>query len=270
MSDLCVIMSVYKKDKLVYLTLAVDSILRQTYNKFDLYIAVDGAVDQDIETYLNCIKDKRVQVFFRKKNKGLAQSLNDLLNIVLVKNYNFIARMDADDIACTDRFLKQRHFLLENKTIDIVGGHILEIDENNESKNKTVKYPLTHNECFLFFKKRDPVAHPAVMFKKTYFKKAGIYDSNFRKNQDTELWFRGFKNQCHFANIDEVVLKFRISGELFERRGNFNDAFKFFFARIRINYKLSYNLTAYIYAFLYLLLSLSPIWFKKITYKKFR
>ena len=268
--QLCVIMSLYKDDRLEYLKSATESILNQTYSDFDFYIQFDGIVKQECENYLHNLKDNRVKIFKRNENKGLACSLNDLLKIILFKNYKYVARMDADDISMPKRFEKQIDFLKKNRETDIIGGYILEIDKNGNSKNKHIKYPLTHEECFIFFKKRDPLAHPAVMFNKRFFLKAGFYSEEHRKNQDTILWFNGFLNDCIFANLNETVIKFRITDNLYKRRGNYKTAIKFFIDRIKINYHLKYNFDAYIYSFLYLLVSLSPVFIKKILYNKLR
>ena len=95
---IAVIMSIYRNDRNNFVKLAVDSILNQTYKDFDYYIQYDGPVDAEVDAYLSGLKDERVRIQRRAENKGLAQSLNDLLNIVKSMGYEFIARMDADDI----------------------------------------------------------------------------------------------------------------------------------------------------------------------------
>lgn len=104
---IAVIMSLYKSDVLDYVKFAVESILNQTYSNFDFYIQYDGYVKEDVDAYLSGIKDERVHLFRREQNKGLAHSLNDLLSIVMPMGYEYIARMDADDISMPERFDKQ-------------------------------------------------------------------------------------------------------------------------------------------------------------------
>ena len=64
------------------------------------------------------------------------------------------------------------------------------------------------------------MAHPAVMFRKSYFEKVEGYRSEFRKNQDTMLWFDGFKSGCVFANIPDTVLYFRVTDSMLGKRRN--------------------------------------------------
>lgn len=65
--------------------------------------------------------------------------------------------------------------------VDVVGGAIEEIDDNGEKKGKKVVYPLTHDDCRKFFRYRDPLAHPATFFRKSYFDKAKGYRPKYRK-----------------------------------------------------------------------------------------
>ena len=75
----------------------MESILSQTYKDFDYYIQFDGAIDASVEVYLRGLKDERIKISARSENKGLAYSLNELLQIFMPKGYEYIARMDADD-----------------------------------------------------------------------------------------------------------------------------------------------------------------------------
>ena len=79
MQKLVVIESVYKNDKSAYLRLSLDSIFAQSFQDFKL-LYIDGPMDAEVDAYLSRIKDDRVRILRRAENKGLAQSLNDLLN----------------------------------------------------------------------------------------------------------------------------------------------------------------------------------------------
>ena len=79
--NIAVIMSIYKNDRLDFVSQAVESILYQTYYNFDFYIQYDGPVKNEIESYFVGLNDNRIKIYKRSENKGLAQSLNDLLNI---------------------------------------------------------------------------------------------------------------------------------------------------------------------------------------------
>ena len=169
-----VIMSIYKNDKLIYVAQCVDSLLKQTFKDFHVYVQYDGVVESGIEHFFMELNDSRFHVYGRDENYGLAYSLNELLTIVLSKGYDYVLRMDADDICLSNRFEKQIIYMNNHKNIDICGGHIEEMDENKKSIG-VIRYPLSHDEMKCFFGKRNPLAHMSVIFRKSYFHKAGLY-----------------------------------------------------------------------------------------------
>lgn len=113
-----VIMSLYRNDTIEFVTLAVESILNQSYTDFDLYIQYDGPIKDEVDAYLSHLNDERIHIYKRLENKGLAQSLNDLLKIVKPLEYDYIARMDADDISTTDRF--ENRFIICNPILILI------------------------------------------------------------------------------------------------------------------------------------------------------
>lgn len=274
MDRLAIILPIYLKDKLPFVILSVNSLLNQTYNgKIKVYIGVDGPVDEELEQCLKEYeKDERVSVQWFKENRGLAIVLNDLLDICFREGYEFIARMDADDISTPDRIEKQMTYLKDNTDIDVVGGAIEEIDENDKSRGKTIVYPATHEECREFFSRRNPHAHPAVLFRKRFFEKAGCkYRPEYRQNQDTMLWLDGMKAGTKHANIPDVVLKFRFTNSLFKKRRNgWAFAKKQLEDRKMINKTLGYGFGATVFGYMMFIMLVSPAWVKKIAYKVFR
>lgn len=270
-----VILPVYKNDKVPYVKLSFDSIINQRYKDIHLYIyiGVDGPVGEELEQCLKEYeKNERVSVQWFKENRGLAIVLNDLLDICFREGYEFIARMDADDISMPERIDKQMEYLLENPDIDVVGGAIEEIDENGESRGKTIIYPATHEECREFFSRRNPHAHPAVLFRKRFFDKAGCkYRPEYRQNQDTMLWLDGMKAGTKHANISDVVLKFRFTNTLFKKRRNgWAFAKKQLEDRKMINKTLGYGFGATVFGYMMFIMLVSPAWVKKIAYQVFR
>ncbi len=267
-----ILLPVYNGDKVEFVKLAVSSILNQTYTNYFLFIGVDGPISDDLNKCLLSFKfDKRVKIIKYKENRGLAKVLNDLLVICFEYKLNYIARMDADDISFPHRIAKQLEYMQNNPNIDVVGGAIEEIDENSQTRNKIIYYPKNNEECFNFFKKRDPLAHPSAFFNKRFFEKAGFYNENYRKDQDTVLWYQGFKNGCIFANIQEVVLQFRINKNFFaNRRSGLKRAFKYLLIRFNINYNLKLGFISYIYAIGYFFITISPVFVKKQLYKYLR
>lgn len=272
MAKLAVIQSVYKNDKPEYLRLSIESILNQTYSDFDLYLGIDGPIGDELSSVINNLIDDRIIVIANKENKGLAHILNDLLGECTKKDYEFIARMDSDDIAFKDRFEKQMLFLENHPEVDVVGGAVNEIDEKGNNRNHIVKYPCTPAECFKFFSKRNPVAHPTVIFRKRFFDKTGsFYPTNFVRNEDTELWLQGYVHGTIITNLPDVVLNFRVTEDMFKQRRNGREfAQSQLTLRKIINKELEYGFMASVYAYAMYYLMIAPSWLRKIAYKVLR
>lgn len=273
MNKIAVILPVYKNDKVDYIRLSFDSILGQQHADVFLFIGVDGPVGEDL---VACLKDyeknENVSVQWFLENRGLAIVLNDLLDICFKEGYEYIARMDADDISLPERMGKQVAYLQAHPEIDVVGGAIEEIDENSKSRGKTIIYPETPDECYKFFAKRNPHAHPAVMFRKSFFDKAGCkYRPEYRQNQDTMLWLDGMRAGTKHSNLQEVVLRFRFTDSLFKKRRNgWAFAKKQLHDRKIINKTLGYGFGAMAFGYMMFCMLVSPAWVKKIAYKVFR
>lgn len=272
MKKIAVILPVYKNDKVDYVKLSFDSILNQTYQNFHLYIGVDGPVDEHL---VECLKgyeqDKRVTVVWFKINRGLAVVLNELLNICFKEGYEYIARMDADDISRLDRFEKQVNYFEEHPDYDVISGATHQIDENGQSRNITIYRKQDPNLCRKQFAYENPLSHPATMFRKRFFDKTGCrYREDHRINQDTLLWYDGLKKEVVISNVPDVILDFRNTNDMFKkRRGGFKKAQKQLKDRLMINRGLHYGIKADIYAFAVFLMMISPVWIRRCAYKAF-
>ncbi len=272
MTRLAVIQSIYKNDKPEYLTQSLISILHQSYQDYTYYIGIDGPIENNLREVLDTISDSRIIIVENKENKGLAYCLNDLLMKCKANGYEFIARMDSDDIAVIERFKKQLDYLERHSEIDMVGGAINEIDENGNNRGKITRYPCEPDACRKFFAKRNPVAHPTVMFRRSFFEKVGWkYPTDFVRNEDTRLWYEGYKHGCVIANLPDVLLNFRITNNMFKQRRNGRK-----FAKSQLDLRkliakdLDYGNMAYIYAYAMYLLMICPSWILKLAYKILR
>lgn len=268
MDKIAVLLPVYKKDNPKFFSEAVASLLTQTYNDFTIFLGVDGPIEGELEQkVLECEKLPTFFVYRFSENRGLACVLNDLINVAEKQNFEYFARMDADDICVNTRFEHQMSYLQDHPEVDVVGGAIEEIDENGDRKGKRVVYPLTHEGCRKFFRYRDPLAHPATFFRKRYFDKTKGYRSEYRKNQDTMLWFDGFMNGCMFANLSDTVLNFRVVNDFYCRRNGWKRAKQMIHSRMEINKAMKYDISANVFAIAMAFMTISPTWVKKILYR---
>ena len=269
MKRLAVIMSLYKSDVLDYVKLATESIINQSFGNFDYYIQYDGFVQKDVDEYLSGLTDSRIHIYRRNENKGLAQSLNDLLAVVMPLGYEFIARMDADDISLPERFEKQVAYMESHPETECLGTWAIEI-KSDGSEFYRKQMPESHEGCWEQFMIRDCMIHPTVMFRRSYIEKAGMYSLDTYFGEDTMMWAQGFAVGCKFANLTEYLFKFRLNDDFFNRRRGWNHAKGILTLRLRVNKMLHYPVKAYLYAFAYAGAKMMPKQILNMIYKKAR
>jgi glycosyltransferase involved in cell wall biosynthesis len=213
-----VLMSLYIKEKPEYLKLAVESMIRQTIIPDEIVIVKDGPLTTELEEVLQEYMDKYPELFnivAIENNIGLGLALN--LGLKNCKN-ELVARMDTDDIAMPERCEKQLQAFEKDTELSILGGNISEfIDcEKNIVSRRIV--PTDYTEIGRYLKKRCPLNHMTVMFKKSEVLKAGNYCEWFW-NEDYYLWIRMFEAGCKFGNLPEVLVNVRVGKDMYKRRG---------------------------------------------------
>lgn len=193
-----IIMSVYNSEK--WIDLSINSILNQSFHDFELIIIDDCSTDNTLNV-LYKIKDRRVKIYRNEKNKGLTTNLNfGIINSL----GEYIARMDADDIANLSRIESQVKYLDKNLHIDVLGSRINVFGDAIYSVN----YPLNHNDIVSALCFYNPIAHPSVMIRRKSLKPTDFYDESIKKAQDYELWCRLSAN-LKFANHRRKLLNYR-------------------------------------------------------------
>lgn len=148
-------------------------------------------------------------------NRGLGKALNEGLKYC---SHELVARMDTDDIAMPERFEKQLAVFKKYPDIDVVGAWINEFEDNVSNIKSVRKLPELPDDIRQFAKRRNPINHPVVMFRKSAVLAAGGY-RHFPLFEDYYLWIRMLMNGAKFYNIQESLLYFRFSSEMFKRRG---------------------------------------------------
>ncbi|RJP58329.1 MAG: glycosyltransferase [Ignavibacteriales bacterium] len=198
-----VILPVYNGEK--YLREAIDSVLNQTFSDFELLILNDGSTDST-EEVVKSYSDGRIR-YFNLEHKGLPSTLNFGLQEA---KFDYIARMDSDDICHPVRFEKQIDFLQANPDIDLLGSNLIIVNSVKRIQ-KRVEYP----ECDKNIKDQLPskccIAHPTIMFKKQVVLSAGGYD-NYSIAQDWALYLKLLPLSI-FHNLQDYLITLRIHGE---------------------------------------------------------
>jgi glycosyltransferase involved in cell wall biosynthesis len=219
-----VLMSVYSKEKPEHLKEAMDSIFDQSVKTDDFVLVCDGPLPPELDDIINAEKEREgntLQVVRLKENVGLGNALNIGLNHC--KN-ELIARMDSDDIAVRDRCELQRQYMLNNQTVSIVSGRVLEFLDNTDSIVGERIVPLVHDEICKYSKKRNPFNHPAVMYRKQCVVSVGGYSEKFHLFEDYHLWIRLLLAGYRGANLNETLIYMRTPRDFYIRRGGYKYA----------------------------------------------
>lgn len=121
-----VLMAAYNAER--FLPAAIDSILNQSFSEFELLIINDGSTDASGDI-ISSYRDDRIRCVTNEKNLNLCLSL---AKGVMLARGDFIARMDADDIAHPTRLEKQLTAMWAQPDLDLLGTNVRWIDENDK------------------------------------------------------------------------------------------------------------------------------------------
>jgi glycosyltransferase involved in cell wall biosynthesis len=188
-----------------YLREAIDSILRQSYTAFELHLINDGSAD-DTEKIIMSYKDPRITYTANPSNLGLIRTLNNALQSC---NTRYFLRMDADDIAHSERIGKQVRFMESNPHITVCGSQVHYFG----SVDSTSALPLDHEHIRATLLFHNCFAHPGVIIRTEDLTSRNMfYSLEHLHAEDYELWTRIAK-VSKLANLPEVLLEYRLEGQ---------------------------------------------------------
>lgn len=158
-----------------------------------------------------------LNTIFIPENRGLGNALNEAINNC---SNSLIARMDSDDVSTKDRFSLQLEKFMCTPDLDVVGGNISEFIGSETNITGIRKVPETDWEIKRYVKRRCPLNHVSVMFKKSSVQKAGGY-LDWYCNEDYYLWIRMIEKGFKFINIQKCLVNVRVGDSMSGRRGGY-------------------------------------------------
>ncbi|MEZ6090212.1 MAG: glycosyltransferase [Pirellulaceae bacterium] len=202
-----VILPVYNAER--YVREAVESILRQTYQTLELIalIAVDDdSTDSSFEILEElAAADDRLRLFTRP-SKACTQALN--LGIDLARG-DWIARMDADDIAFPQRFEEQLRYLQNHESVVAVGSSVILIDGDGDEIGEQLVNGNPQEIADSILLGMGGLMHPTVMMRTEALKQVGGYREKFQGAEDQDLWLR-LNEIGEVTNIPDPLLYYRV------------------------------------------------------------
>lgn len=211
---LSVLISVYIKEMPSRLNECLHSLVNQTLKADEVVLVQDGPLKSELQSVIDQYREAlNIVSVVLKENVGLATALNVGLKFC---KHAYVARMDSDDVALPDRLRIQSNFMLSNPFIDACSGTIEEFDDCGRILGYR-KLPLHHDEIVEFCKRRSPLSHPAVMFKKSAVLDVGGYPVIYP--EDHLLWVKLILNGYRLANVQDIIVRMRTNEAILTRRG---------------------------------------------------
>lgn len=183
---------------------AIESVLMQTEQSFELIIIDDGSTDNSKEIIEKYKDLKNIRIVYQK-NKGLNVTNNIALRAARGK---YIVRLDADDYFSPNAL----ELLLEKLESDSMLGMVFPdyflVDTQGEVLERQKRHDFD-NEVKLF----DQAAHGAcTMIRVQFLREIGGYDESFSCQDGYELWVK-FTSKFKVSNINEPLFFYRKHGK---------------------------------------------------------
>jgi len=212
MPRVSVIIPTYNQDS--YISEAIDSVLNQTYQDFEIVITNDGSTDQTWQI-IKEKKDPRIRYFSFSQNQGVSIAAN---HCIRQATGELIAILDSDNIFLPDKLEKQVNFLDENPGFDAVFTHAIIIDKNgnfHRGKESYFQQLFAQNNknrfqwLNSFFHSDNSLCNTSVLIKKKCYDQVGLYDPRLRQIHDLDFWIRlCLKSEIHILPEPLVLFRF--------------------------------------------------------------
>lgn len=198
-----VIIPTYNRAQL--LVKALQSVLNQTYQNFEILIIDDNSSDNTSEI-INNFKDDRIKYFQLSKNQGAPAARNNGIKNAIGE---LIAFLDSDDQWLETKLEKQIELFNKDKNIGLVYTGIKTINNNFP----IITLPQKRGDLSKAILIKNHVGTTSsVMVKKDLIDEVGGFDLTFTSCQDWDLFIR-LSQKCEFDFVEEpLVLYFEHSG----------------------------------------------------------
>lgn len=160
-------------------------------------------MDLTVENIKN-YKDSRIRLI-EQEHLGRVPSLN---HAVRLTRGEYVANLDADDIALPMRLQRQVYFLEGHPEVSLLGTFGIELNEAS-GEERRIRLPITNKDIRKAFAFYCPIIHSSAMVRQFIFRSVGFYNEDLMHSEDLELWIR-IAAKHTVANLPEYLVKKRI------------------------------------------------------------
>ncbi len=209
-------MPIYGAEQPAFLAQALESLSEQTYPADEVMIVADGPLEPALEGVLTSFVARLpLRIVRKEKCEGLGLALR--LGVTACRN-ELIARMDSDDICLPERLARQVARMESDPELAALGTWIAEFVQDEKHTHSKRCPPVDQQSILRFAKKRNPLNHMTVMFRRSVVLAAGNYE-HLPGFEDFDLWSRLLQTGHILANLPECLVLVRTGRGMVARRG---------------------------------------------------
>ena len=200
-----VVIPTYNRAQLV--NRAIQSVLDQTYQNFEL-IVVDDCSTDNTEEGISAIGDERVRYIRHDTNKGASASRNTGINASMGELIGFL---DSDDEWLPEKLRSQVEVIdSSSSSVGLVYGGYEVVDDEMKRTIQQV-YPEKRGYIFEDVLKMNGPTNPLTpLVRRECFEKVGLFDEEMRFGEDWDMWVR-IAEHYEFDFVDQPVGKYYVS-----------------------------------------------------------
>jgi glycosyltransferase involved in cell wall biosynthesis len=192
-----------------YIGQAIQSVLDQTYQNWELFIMDDCSSDDSVAV-INSFQDSRIRVNLSETNRGAPYHHNQAM---LLMRGKYIGAIGADDLFAPDKLAKQVAFLETHPEIEVLGTYINQIDsvgnfvlgEAQDWFNHALDVNLLENWAF-----QNRICRPSALYRMDLAERVGEINIELRYNPDFEHWIRCLAHGAKFQILKEPLTYYRV------------------------------------------------------------
>lgn len=201
-----VTMTVYNAEP--YVGAAVESVLAQTFTDFEFIIIDDGSTDGSLCVLQRLARqDDRIRLLSRP-NTGISRARNESLSHA---RGEFVAIMDADDIALPTRLATEVAYLQAHPSVVCVGAWYEVIDSAGRFLTRLELPTENANIQALLLRGHTAICQPSSMLRREAMVNTGGFDETLAPSEDLDLYLK-LGEVGELANIPKTLLRYRVHG----------------------------------------------------------